>query len=596
MQQGCLRCGRTDHVVANCPHVSGNGGKRKVVDLDADSLIGMVFLEGAEQFHEIDEAYHQGESLVKAGGWLSQQPDMCVQDQGASSFITGTEYLLRYLKWLETSGYPMAELSFKRCDKGFAFGGDASGHARWMVELPVFISGNSLRRLQAYVIFGATPMLLGRPILERLQVDVSFGTGRMRILGGEWQEIPRGKQDCMLLRLADGLTGIEQFQNPVFDLRSEDDHEHIQSVTQFLGDIRGHERFAEMTDEVQKLCHTPMHHGDNTATPEKAHFASIDGDNTATPDDFGAGEVQEKSQEQMAKTWRWIESEIRQAERDALALTFMAREHQPERQRLVWEVYAGEGRLSSTLEQSGTVRVMRFGLEDGWDLSRASHRKQLLRLCDELEPDEIFMSPKCTLWSRMQNINIRSEADAEELKMKREIDSQTHLNLCRRLYLKQVQRGLHAHIEHPRDSQAWVQTPLGQLPGHQAIFDQCAYGSTTVGDDGEEWPILKPTRIQTTKWAMLQMMSQRCDGPHAHWPLEGRQRCREAENYQEQLARSIAVAIMHEEGMQEQVYAVSDDPQAAALTGVLRRLATRHGHTVSIAISDIHGRNYSSRC
>ena len=182
MQQGCLRCGRADHVVGNCPHVSGNGSKRKVVDLDADSLIGMVFLEGAEQFHGIDEAYHQGESLVKAGGWLSQQPDMCVQDQGASSFITRTEYLLRYLKWLETSGYPMAELSFKRCDKGFAFGGDASGHGRWMVELPVFISGNS-GRLQAYVIFGATPMLLGRPILERLQVDVSFGTGRMRILG-----------------------------------------------------------------------------------------------------------------------------------------------------------------------------------------------------------------------------------------------------------------------------------------------------------------------------------------------------------------------------------------------------------------------------
>ena len=205
-----------------------------------------------------------------------------------------------------------------------------------------------------------------------------------------------------------------------------------------------------------------MHHGDNTATPEKAHFASIDGDNTATPDDFGAEEVQEKSQEQMAKTWRWIESEIRQAERDALALTFVEREHQPERQRLVWEVYAGEGRLSSTLEQSGTVRVMRFGLEDGWDLSRASHRKQLLRLCDELEPDEIFMSPKCTLWSRMQNIDIRSEADAEELKLKREIDTQTHLNLCRRLYLKQVQRGLHAHIEHPVIKPSSISVPMAR--------------------------------------------------------------------------------------------------------------------------------------
>ena len=55
----------------------------------------------------------------------------------------------------------------------------------------------------------------------------------------------------------------------------------------------------------------------------------------------------------------------------------------------------------SLLQSHGDVDVMRFGLEDGWDFSKASHRKQLLRLADDLEPDEIFMSPKCTLWSRM---------------------------------------------------------------------------------------------------------------------------------------------------------------------------------------------------
>ena len=37
----------------------------------------------------------------------------------------------------------------------------------------------------------------------------------------------------------------------------------------------------------------------------------------------------------------------------------------------------------------------------------------------EEEPDEIFMSPKCTLWSAMQSINVKTEEDCIELQEKR---------------------------------------------------------------------------------------------------------------------------------------------------------------------------------
>ena len=98
----------------------------------------------------------------------------CIQDQGASSFLIGSEYAnaLRYFKWLEMIGYPMDKLIFKRCDKSFKSGGDASGHSRWMVELPVKISDRP-RRIQTYIIYGATPMLFGRPLLEALQTTPS---------------------------------------------------------------------------------------------------------------------------------------------------------------------------------------------------------------------------------------------------------------------------------------------------------------------------------------------------------------------------------------------------------------------------------------
>ena len=45
---------------------------------------------------------------------------------------------------------------------------------------------------------------------------------------------------------------------------------------------------------------------------------------------------------------------------------------------------------------------MRFGLQDGWDFSRAS--------LDELDPDEVYMSPERALWSRTPQINVHNEA------------------------------------------------------------------------------------------------------------------------------------------------------------------------------------------
>jgi len=65
--------------------------------------------------------------------------------------------------------------------------------------------GDKVGRIQCFVIFGATPMLLGRPILEMLNVVVDFGGKRMSLLGGDRQEIRCGKGGAMLLKLADGV-------------------------------------------------------------------------------------------------------------------------------------------------------------------------------------------------------------------------------------------------------------------------------------------------------------------------------------------------------------------------------------------------------
>ena len=129
----CLRCGKTGHNAANCKSdasaASGASSPATKRPIDLDPMVNMVFQTPSDEFHEVEEAYMQGESVVRVGGWVTKEPDMCIQDQGASSSRLGSEYILRYLEWLEVQGYPMGTISFKKCNKPFRFGGDADGHA-----------------------------------------------------------------------------------------------------------------------------------------------------------------------------------------------------------------------------------------------------------------------------------------------------------------------------------------------------------------------------------------------------------------------------------------------------------------------------------
>ena len=192
---------------------------------------------------------------------------------------------------------------------------------------------------------------------------------------------------------------------------------------------------------------------------------------------FHAHELTERTQCSMLKTWSWIQGQLVETSKKAAQLAYEARCQPHPRKKLIWEVYSGTGLLGEQAERLG-ADVMRFGLNNGWDFSKLAHRKRLMELAYELEPDEIYMSPKCTLWSPMQAINMRCEADWDELWERRDFDHEIHLKFCKKLYWFQVKRGAHAHIEHPHRSAAWETPAFAKLPGERTAFDQCEYGST----------------------------------------------------------------------------------------------------------------------
>jgi len=115
------------------------------------------------------------------------------------------------------------------------------------------------------------------------------------------------------------------------------------------------------------------------------------------------------------------------------------------------------------------------------------------------------------------------------------------------------------------------------LPDERTTFHQCSYG-TSLQIDNEDWLVKKPTSIQTTKRAMCKIMSRLCTGDHQHARLEGGNRCKKTENYQAELSWHIARALMHDEELSEQAYAVQQDHEAQELTGILRKLGTQHSH------------------
>ena len=85
--------------------------------------------------------------------------------------------------------------------------------------------------------------------------------------------------------------------------------------------------------------------------------------------------------------------------------------------RATCEVYSGESPMNQIAETIG-CHVESFGYETGWDFDLPSHRKAFILKQNAEMPDEVFLSPRCGLWSRMQAINATSPEKKELLQQR----------------------------------------------------------------------------------------------------------------------------------------------------------------------------------
>ncbi len=237
------------------------------------------------------------------------------------------------------------------------------------------------------------------------------------------------------------------------------------------------------------------------------------------------------------------------------------------RPRVVWEVYAGKGRVSDEVEKIGGISE-KFGMNEGWDFSSAADRKKFIKRLVKEQPDELMISPECRLWSPLQELTAsRSEGARQFLIDQRKHHHNVHLCFCAVIYEIQRRNGRNATIEHPWNSRAWKTVSFSKLSGMRTYIDQCELGLELENDDGVMNPVKKPTCLLTTKKLLFDYMSKFvCSKCQQHTPLEGYirgqgRRSSLAENYPQKMAEALARCLLQVEESEEDFVAAAEGDQ-----------------------------------
>eukprot|EP00438_Fugacium_kawagutii_P013879 Skav219718 [mRNA] locus=scaffold301:35251:36165:+ [translate_table: standard] len=175
------------------------------------------------------------------------------------------------------------------------------------------------------------------------------------------------------------------------------------------------------------------------------------------------------------------------------------------------EVFAGSGRLTSSMAWHGMTHLAAFEIYDGmeFDLTRPTTQAVVMGLIQLGLVWYLHLGLPCTCWSRARH-NIKNLARAQAREMVSVELTLFTVALC----IEQVRRGWYFSIENPASSRLFEFRPIVELMGMHGVFmvtwDSCWYGATSK----------KPTSL-LTNMSSLSQLAQKCTRDHVHVPLVG---------------------------------------------------------------------------
>ena len=494
----CLRCGQVGHWAANCTA----SPSRSSPPSTTSSPTKKAKTESAMMVRDLAKQPAPGLPLMGQDGLYG------IQDGGASSVVCGHDVLMSIIDHMTARGVPLERFLFAATNKVFGFGGDANRHADWSVRLPVYIEGQA-GYVETFIVEGSTPLLIGRPILQALNIKIDYNSNKISIRDGEWKDAEMGEKGEYLLCLDNGVADDPLGQHIAFDYVTTDTCAAITNYEDLNDYISIHEYLLMTNRSPPETAFMEDDSQDQEDSHDMESYDHImDDDPTA---------VRRPITTKLIKMMHMEFNSFSKKRRETVEQVLHAHEHG---KRIFWEVYSGSANLTEAMKAQGWETTS-FDYETGWDFDLAHHRREFLQLQDAICPDFVWLSPRCTEWSPLQSLNALTEERKQALQAERDYQEKVHLKMCRRSYLKQRREGRHAALEQPRYAVSWRTKTLRDLPGHACELDQCQFEVTLPDENGYDQYIKKPTRLQCTDEGMATSLALRCPGDHYHLPIEG---------------------------------------------------------------------------
>ncbi len=181
----CRKCNKLGHWARECPMKTASSSGAARGDADTGTHVaGAAVVEIEETFVgacenvEPEDFQYVKDNEVLASGLISS-PGYGIIDSGCGKTLIGMDTLKEMIPLLEAK-CPEA-VNFLPERNTFRFGNGAVEQSEQVVKLRVGIAGE-LGSIRAAVIQGQAPLLLGRPTLEKLNINLDFANKKIYLL------------------------------------------------------------------------------------------------------------------------------------------------------------------------------------------------------------------------------------------------------------------------------------------------------------------------------------------------------------------------------------------------------------------------------
>ena len=406
----CRRCGKLGHWARECR--SAPSGNEASGSSPTQHATGVSYVEvedpditfiGAAEVVEVQDSLAAG---------LISSPGFGVVDTGCGKTLIGEQTLEQVEAMLATHRRPPAQRISKA--NVFRFGNGAVEQSEVTAMIPAGIGGKT-GLIEAAIIKGQAPLLLGRPTLQKLGMHLDFKEGLLTVLDGAVQvkmhcnpagqvllnilDFPKAEDQVPLTKSDDG--GKHKLGGPGDNLKSNN----------LMGNPRNPNR--RKITLKNKECRCLLAQMKSTTKAEKSQIAVAE---LFSPPRFSL-EAQKRGQQGIA-----------------------------------------------------------FDLKQGWNLLNPQTQRKVDALLDELCPELLIVCPPCTYSGGWEYLNSCYRTPLERAKLLHE--NRARLKFSRQQIEKQVQRGGEFMFEHPWGASTWNDPEFEILCKKYGVLktDMCQHG------------------------------------------------------------------------------------------------------------------------